>query len=218
MKKSITVLSIILLLTIFTTSSYAIGFEYEVLDVNDLIEPASEWAQPEIDNAKIAGLLTPNTSLFFRNKITRSQFAEIVVNMVEKVIRNEITPSDTLTFTDTKDVNILKAYNAGIVNGISTTKFAPEDLITREQIATMLYRAIMFIEKENNIEYTVKNESIDGYSDRKDVSSYALQGVGILANNNIMTGTSTTTLSPKSSTTIEQSILLVYRLYNNINL
>lgn len=216
MRKLTKVLSIILIMVIFTTSAYA--FEYEVLDVNDLIESASAWAQPEVEKAKEAGLLTPNTGLFFRNDITRSQFAELVVNMVEKVTGNEIASSDASTFTDTKDINILKAYNVGIVNGGSDTEFAPDNLITREQIASMIYRAITYIEKEQNTEYTVKDENVDGYTDKGDVSSYALQGVGILANNNIMTGTSATTLSPKSSATIEQSILLIYRLYNKINL
>ncbi|MFA5522976.1 MAG: hypothetical protein WDA24_01340 [Tissierellales bacterium] len=48
-------------------------------------------------------------------------------------------------------------------------------------------------------------------------SNWAKQGVGVLANNNIMSGTSKTTLSPKSSATIEQSVLLVYRLYNIVS-
>ena len=51
------------------------------------------------------------------------------------------------------------------------------------------------------------------FTDRDEVSSWALDGVGLLAANGIMNGTGATTLSPKNPCTIEQSILLIYRLY-----
>ena len=81
----------------------------------------------------------------------------------------------------------------------------------------MLHRAIIYVEKEKGKEYTTKNNSLEGYTDKNSVSSWAKEGVGVLANNNIMAGTSKTTLSPKNSATIEQSVLLVYRLYNIVS-
>jgi len=54
---------------------------------------------------------------------------------------------------------------------------------------------------------------IDKYDDRGEVSDWAVDGVGVLAANGIMKGTSDTTLSPKSPCTVEQSIILIYRLY-----
>ncbi len=178
---------------------------------------ASDWAQPEIDKAKEAGLLTDSIGFLFTSDITRGQFAELVVNMSEKVIGKEISPAPDTTFTDSKDTSVLKAYRAKIVSGISDTAFEPETLITREQIATMLYRAITYIETEKGKEYSIKNDSIDSYSDKGRVSSWAKTGVGILANNGIMKGTSDTALSPKGNATIEQCVIFVYRLYNIVN-
>jgi hypothetical protein len=207
----------ILLILVMVSTTNAFAFEYETMDLDELIEPASPWAQPEIDKAKEIGLLTTNTSMFFTTNITRGQFAELVVNMVEKTLDKEIESAPKNTFTDTDDTSILKAYNANIVNGISETEFAPKSLITREQIATMLYRAIEYIETENGSEFTTKNETIEAYQDRQEVSSWAKSGVGILANNGIMKGTSDTTLSPKGNATVEQCVILVYRLYNLAN-
>lgn len=206
----------IALLMIIVFSSSVLAFEYDIIDVKDLIEPASEWAKPEIDKAEELGLLTENTSLFFKNDITRVQFAELVINLVEKVIGQETSPASGDTFTDSKDISVLKAYETGIVTGISDTTFEPDTLITREQIATMLYRAINYIEKENSKEYIQRNYNIDKYTDREQVSSWAKEGVGTLANNNIMLGTSDTTLSPRSNATIEQCVILVYRLNNTL--
>ena len=216
MKKFIKALAVIMsLIAILTNTAFA--FTYENVKITDLIEPASDWAQPEIERAKELGLLTPNTSIFFTSDITRGQFAELVVNMVEKALNKEISPAPDTTFTDSKDASVLKAHRAKIVSGISETTFEPETLITREQIATMLYRAITYIETEKGNEYSIKDDSIDSYADKAEVSSWAKVGVGILANNGIMKGTSDTTLSPKGNATIEQCVILVYRLYNIVN-
>lgn len=217
MRNLIKILSLALIMALILTSiAFAKGYDFEIVDLSEINGP-SNWAKPEIDKAKEAGLLTENTDNYFKEDITRGQFAELVVNMVEKATGKEISPAPTSTFIDTTETIILKAYSANIVNGISKTEFAPDNYITREQIASMLYRAIVYIENEKGKEITTKNDSIEGYTDKSSVSSWAKQGVGVLANNNIMSGTSKTTLSPKSSATIEQSVLLVYRLYNIVS-
>ena len=45
-------------------------------------------------------------------------------------------------FTDTNDEYVLKAYALGITFGTSETTFTPNAEITREQMATMLTRAL----------------------------------------------------------------------------
>lgn len=216
MKSLIKITCMIFTITILSSST-VFAFTYDKIDnITEIMEPASDWAQPEIDKAKAAGLLTGSTSVFFQKDITRYAFAELVVNMVEKVIAKELPAATGNIFTDSQDIAVLKAYQAGIVNGIDATTFSPDALITREQISTMLYRAILYIEKEKGKEYTTKNSNMDSYTDKEEISDWARIGVGVLANNKIMQGTSATNLSPKSNTTIEQSIILVYRLYDKL--
>lgn len=212
MKNIIRILTIALVLSIFF-GSVAFAVPFKEVDLSQINEP-NNWAKKEVKEAEEAGLLTKNTNNYFKADITRSQFAELVVNMVEKAKREEISPADVNTFTDTADTSILKAYKAGIVNGVSKTEFAPNDYITREQIAAMLYRSITYIESNTGKVYTTKTYNIEKYQDSMDISQYAVESVGILANNGIMQGTSETQLSPKGSATIEQSILLVYRIFN----
>lgn len=204
-------------------SKYGELFDYDEMEelqakqANDPAKSASEWALSEILKAKEEGLLTSNTGSAFQTDITRGQFAELVVNMVEKATSEDIKPAAENTFSDCKDAAILKAYASGIVNGTSSTLFSPEALITREQIATMLHRAVTYIEKETNQTYMQKNDSIDAYSDKGDVSSWARTGVGIMANNGIMKGTSETALSPQRNASIEQCVILVYRLFKIVH-
>lgn len=188
------------------------AFKYEVQDFKDLVGP-SEWAKSEIELASEAGLLTAHTSINFRLDTTRFQFAELIVNMTEKVTGKAIAPAPASTFTDCGEEVVLKAYAAGIVNGMGDDLFAPETTTNREQIASMIARAVKYIETETGKNYAPAAPNLDKFTDKGEVSSWAVEGVGLLAANNIMGGTSATELSPKNPCTLEQSILLVYRLY-----
>lgn len=212
MKRIITVALIIVML--FSVNAFALDFE--TFDTKDLLKQSSSWAKSEIEKADELGLVTSGLGLVYTKDITRGQFAELVVNMAEKATSKTITPADSKTFEDTEDIWVLKAFGSGIVTGVSKTKFEPDTLITREQIATMLYRAITYIEKEKSKEYVSKNQILDGYIDKDIVSSWALTATGVLANNEIMKGTSDTSLSPKQNASIEQCIILVYRLYEKV--
>lgn len=64
--------------------------------------------------------------------ITRFQFAELIVNLTEKVTGKEIVPAAASTFTDCTETAVLKAYAAGIVGGIGNNLFAPDTTTNRE--------------------------------------------------------------------------------------
>ena len=200
----------------------AAAFTFEKLNPEDIFTPeiieqekVSDWAKDEIELARAAGLITVHTNAYMTQNITRFQFAELVVNLTEKIAGREITPAADTTFTDSKETAVLKAYAAGIVDGVGNHQFAPGTTTNREQIAAMLYRAIIYIQTETDQQLAPKAADIAKFTDKAKVSAWAVQGVGTLAANGIMSGTSATTLSPKASCTIEQSILLVYRLYEN---
>ncbi len=171
----------------------------------------SQWAVSEIDAAVAAGLVpTLSGSPRYQDTIDRLQFAELAVNLVEVVTGEALTPADPATFSDCDSVAVLKAYGAGIVNGVGDGRFDPNGELTREQLATMLYRA-----------WTVLGDAapavgLGGYADAGDVSTWAEDAVSALANAGIMKGTSEIILSPQDPCTVEQSILLVYRLYQQV--
>ena len=164
-----------------------------------------------ISAAQAAGLIPELTDdPGYRDAITREQFAELVVNFVEKC-GVTIAPGSE-TFTDCDNPDVLLAASAGIVYGVGNGKFAPNTTINREQIAVMLYRTIQYIEKQSGKNPLTKAGSLDGYTDQNMLSSWAVEGVGVLAANGIMKGTSDTMLSPKNPCTVEQCIMLVHRL------
>ncbi len=174
----------------------------------------SDWAKGEVDAAYAAGIvpeILQNPE--YRGIITRQQFAALAAALAEKLTGDSLTAAPGNTFTDCGDTAVLKAYNAGIVNGVSDTEFNPGGVLTREQLATMLWRAILYIQDEIKTTMYEKNGSLSGFSDAGYVSEWAREAVAALNENGIMRGTSETELSPWQLCTVEQSIALAYRAY-----
>lgn len=220
MKKRITALLCALALCVGLSATPAWAFTFTQLDPEEVFseelvesEKVSEWAQNEIDQARQAGLITEHAQSYMTRSATRFQFAELAVNLAEKATGKTITAAPDSTFADCKEVAVLKACAAGIVSGVGDHKFDPEASTNREQIATMVARTIAYIDKETGSDLAPAAADIGKFSDKDRVSAWAVDGVGLLAANGIMNGTSATTLSPKDSCTVEQSILLLYRLY-----
>lgn len=165
----------------------------------------SDWAVAEVTAATEAGYVTPRCSTYQTHTITRLQFAELAVNYLEKKTGQSITPAPANTFIDTQDETILKAYAAGIVQGVGEGKFSPGGMLTREQLATMLWRAM------EKVGAGMHYGSLNQYTDADQISDWASFAMNNLVCHEIMTGTSGTTLSPKASCTVEQAILLVWR-------
>lgn len=179
-------------------------------------ESISAWALEEVEAAYAAGIVPEFTDdPAYKAQITREQFAELVVQMVTVALGEEPDTKDTPAFSDSDNPSVLQAAAAGIVNGVGEGKFAPKTTTTREQIAAMVYRAIGYIKAESGVDLAPLSGNLSGYSDKDKVSAWAVEGVGALAANGIMNGTSATTLDPKNGCTVEQSILLVYRVYKS---
>ena len=215
-------LAIVLCLSLMVLPTYAI--KGEVVNPDDLpyIPPTestpSDWAKDEIQQAKQEGLVPEiSGNPFYTTPITRIQFAELVVNMVEKILDKEITAAPDTTFTDTTNQSVLKAYESGIVNGVGEDKFEPNNTTNRQEIASMLYRAMDYIAVNQGSHLVDIDVNLDAYTDGSTVSDWAKISVGYLASEGIMKGTSDTELSPMESCTVEQSILLIYRIYKQLN-
>lgn len=166
----------------------------------------SFWAQEELAQAETAGYITLRCEDYPAFAITRLQFAELSVNWLEKATGKTIEPAPADTFTDTEDEMVRKAYAAGIVQGMGDGIFQPGGLLTREQLATMLWRAM----KAAGVT-AEKPADLTTYVDGELVSSWAQEGLSALVALNVMEGMGDNVLSPQSSCTVEQAILLAWR-------
>lgn len=103
------------------------------------------------------------------------------------------------------------AAESGIVNGVSDTEFAPEDNITREQIAVILYRyARMRYYNDEAV-----SEAFE-FSDMDEISDYALEAVKWANGAKLINGVSETSISPKTNATRAQVAAILMRFCKNI--
>jgi hypothetical protein len=168
---------------------------------------ADAWAIPELTKADSKGLVKPVMHLAFNKNITREQFCEVVVKYFETLTGFQIPDNVNNPFTDTQNKEVLKAYSMGIVEGITSTKFSPNDYITREQLSVMLKRALDKAKPNYKDNYNYKR-----LEDERIISPWALDAVKKLRSIDVIQGDANNNFNPRDNTTVEQACLMAYRL------
>ena len=104
---------------------------------------------------------------------------------------------------------------AGVTSGKGEGIFAPNTLITRQEISVMLNKAIQYVDAANETS-TLANTStvIDSqFKDASSVDSWAVESMALLTNNGLMAGKDGG-ISPKVNTTVEEAIVLIRAIYD----
>lgn len=172
----------------------------------------SDWARTEVQNAANAGLV--DVSLLgndYRQGINRLQFCSVAVKMAEKMTGKAITPAPSGTFSDTDNEYARKASAAGITQGAGGGKFNPGGVLTRQEMAAFLYRALMYVKANSDTEYTVYESKLGSYTDSGRLASWAKNEMAFMNALGLIGGTSATTLSPTSPCTVEQALIVACR-------
>ena len=176
-------------------------------------EGLSTWAAGEVNQAVSENLVTDKVLSEFPRNITREEFCELAVLLYEKLTGRKAEAGSN-PFTDTKNPEVLKAYNLGIVNGTSATTFSPNADVTREQISAMLFRALQTAMPALQATGEFKVNVLD----QNEISSWAMPAVKFMNSKGIINGTPASDGSvyflPKNNTTREMAIALVVRAFN----
>ena len=102
------------------------------------------------------------------------------------------------------------AADKGIANGYSDGYFGPNDTVTREQFAVMVYKYNM---KYGRVSIPPEEGALDGYADRASVHKWAAEALCWAVENRLMSGTSADTLSPRANIDRAQASVL-FRNYS----
>jgi len=169
---------------------------------------ASSWAVAELDKAQQYGFITDRIKGNMAGKVTREEFAEIAVKLYEKYT-GAMAVVGNAEFTDTTNPEILKAANLGLVQGIGNGKYGPSILVTREQMATILQRALQVMNPAEDF----SNTGVNPFSDDGKIKSWAKNGVYYCAKTEIVTGVGSNMYNPEGSATREQAVIVCTRAY-----
>ena len=99
----------------------------------------------------------------------------------------------------------------GLVNGYDNGSFGPEDAITRQQLAAILYRYA-----ESKGYDTSARGSLDGFRDAATVNAYAVEPIRWAVGTGLISGMDDGTISPTGRATRAQVATILMRFCENV--
>ena len=176
------------------------------LSYNDVT--AGDWFTPDVIYVTLTGLMNGTGDGFSpNNNINRAQLVTVLYRMAGQP---EVTGENP--FTDVPDGQwytdaVLWAAENNITDGTSETTFSPNDALTREQMATFLYRFANF-EAGEPIEVT---GDLSGYTDADLVADYAVDAMTWAVGEGVISGIGNNTLAPDNTASRAQMATVLTR-------
>ena len=171
---------------------------------------ASHWAHDSIVRASDLGLFSGTGDGKFSpdNEMTRGMLATTLWRMA-----GSPEPTKNAGFSDVlSGAWYYKAVNfcaeKGIVTGISQTAFDPDGIVTREQMAAMVFRYLKYMGKGPQGSWMINLE----YTDKADISDYAFEGVTYCTMKGLFVGKLGNVFDPKGSATRAETAVVLVRL------
>ncbi|BEP30371.1 S-layer homology domain-containing protein [Helicovermis profundi] len=174
---------------------------------NDLDK--AEWAKDYVELLGGKGIVKGVNGNDFEpnSKITRAEFVALLTRAMAykgDSKNNKFTDVDSNSwYAD----SVYAAYDNKIVGGKSQTMFAPNDKITREEMATMIANAML----EEGYKYS--DFVTVPYEDAMNISNWAVRSIILTSNEDIVNGFESGAFMPKENATRAQAATMIYRLF-----
>lgn len=170
------------------------------------------WAMEAIESLTDKGIISGYGDGTFRpdNNITRAEFAKIAVLAFGYYDENASGDFLDVTDNDWYFPYVGSAKDKGLILGSPADGegyvFRPLNLITREDLAVIIYRAL---EKEQ-VEFLSPDMDFE-FSDNDLISGYALEAVYALQASGIISGMGDGRFAPKANATRAQAAQMIYK-------
>ena len=169
------------------------------------------WAAGEVERAISLGLVPDDLQSDYTADITRAEFCRLAVAFLAKAAADNglFLPPQTVSFDDTDDTDVLIAAGFGIVSGDGKGSFRPDDGITRQEAAVMLYNTL----------WALGMPSIgqgETFTDQASIASWASGAVSAIVDRGVMNGTGGGAFSPQGSYSRQQAYVTMYRLLSSV--
>ncbi|HHX28898.1 MAG TPA: hypothetical protein GX716_07840, partial [Firmicutes bacterium] len=190
-------------------SHYIVG---ETLATFDDIQ--GHWAQSDIElmaarwvaRGRPSGLFDPEAP------VTRAEFA-IMLSRAMLLRPSDNDPGFTdVTTSDFFCTELAAAVQAGLVTGYDDGTFRPNAVVTREEMAVMIARALRTLGSVT--ESSNPMNVLTTYADAEDVSAWALADIAVAIEMGILRGVGDDLLAPKANATRAEAATMVARFWD----
>ena len=176
------------------------------IDVN-----SSDWFYNAVKAAYTEGLISGVTDTEFAPNVTLTR--GMLTAIIGRLGGAETTDGST-SFTDV-DANayyapyVAWAAENGIVSGFGDDTFRPDESVTREQTAAIIWRYMQYIGEDVS---TGDNTNILSFTDAADVSEYAIPAIQWACGDGIISGYPDGSLAPKSGITRAEFAAMISKI------
>ncbi len=171
----------------------------------------NHWAHQGIDYCMNRGLMqgTDDTHFSPSVRMTRAMMVTVLYRAAgSPSVDGMPQPFSDLNSAWYQDA-VTWAYNIGITGGVSEDRFAPGDLVTREQLVAMLYRY-----RQLTHATPAMMNALDPFADAGSVSSWAAEPMRWAVTSGVLTGVSASQLSPAGTANRAQMATILMRFQN----
>jgi hypothetical protein len=145
--------------------------------------------------------------------VTRAEFAALLVRALDI---NEAQPKQG-QFTDVEPGEwyygcVEAAAGAGLVKGLGEGKYSPQELITREQMAVMIVRALTYAGLNAALATGEQDRLLAGFADKSKISPWSIEPLAKAVKAGLINGSTPTTMEPLANATRAQAAVMIKRM------
>lgn len=210
----------------YDAGSQTIGFDTAHFSKYALLLPTAtfddisgHWAQKVIEfmasNGYVSG--SDNNRFLPDAKITRAEFVAIITRVAglsaqagKKVAFTDI-PADAW-YREAVDIGV----SNGLVFGMDNNTFAPDDQVTREQMAAILVRLLEQKGNTADVSEAGAGQLLDRVADQASISSWARVPIAVMVREKIMEGRDNGWFAPQDHATRAEAAMMIYRVLNRL--
>lgn len=150
-----------------------------------------------------------------KDTVTRAEFATMLVRALGLKDKSELGAPGF--FSDVKEdawfagvVNT--AFRSGLISGKGEGKFAPQDLITEQEMAAMVFRALKFAGYDTSLPAATQGELLGQLAKSSDISDWAKTSVALCFQQGILSGPTLAKFDPARSADRGMAADMLYRM------
>lgn len=148
-----------------------------------------------------------------QGKLTRAEFVQMLVKLFDLA-----DPSATSKLTDVKEgawyyKAVASAEKLGIVQGKTDGSFGRNDVLTRQDMAALLHRALLV----SGYSLPQNEKAVPAFTDEENISVYAKKEVEALKQAKVLVADANGSYGPKSPVNRAEAAVLIYNFLQIVN-
>ncbi|MGO4548234.1 InlB B-repeat-containing protein [Paenibacillus sp. 2TAB23] len=190
--------------------------QYAVLEYSKSFTdvPSNHWAARTLEMLAAKHIINGTSDTLFtpNGHTTRAEFTSLLVRALGLTDAASSVPFNDVQAGQWYAKEVAIAYEAGLVTGVSETKFDANAKITREQMAVLLVRAYEY--KNSAIAATIQETA--GLKDGSSISSWAVEGVNKAIAAGLLQGKGNGIFDPASNANRAEAAQAILNLFNKL--